>query len=303
MLPANTGGAFLQSRTSDAGEVGTEGAGLIPYTYRVNLKRVRGITAASCVARMSFDAGPIAQLNYDGSGPAEDMFVVTRGGIGSVRPSSAERVGDKITIHFRDPVCPGESSYFFGFASDQNPIAAVAELRDTLLGDVVEVALRVPEGGSPPPVVSSNCDILGGSALGIPRWLPVCRCLEDPGLREFRCALAHPDFFLVRRIPWPIPVEQEFDISWTMTPLTNMRGDITIKEDLPSSFSLLAGDGRLVFTPELTVGQPKTSTLRARAGSLPGRFRARAEITSDDKLYATELSRGMSTALGVEKSP
>ena len=56
--------------------------------------------------------------------------------------------------------------------------------------------------------------------------MPLCRCLEDPGLVEFRCRLLHPDFFIARRIPLPpfkagIVVEE-----WAFTPLTKLDGPV-----------------------------------------------------------------------------
>lgn len=84
---------------------------------------------------------------------------------------------------------------------------------------------------APPPRASGDCFIGpagSGFSIPIPDFVPVCRCLQDEGLREFRCAFIHPDFFAIRRIPWPIPLNQNYAETWEVLPMTKLDGAIRI---------------------------------------------------------------------------
>ncbi|MGA8259555.1 MAG: hypothetical protein WB783_05005 [Arenicellales bacterium] len=148
-LPATTGDAFLQSRTWPAGKPGTPGAGLVAYLYRIDMTRLAGLTALPCVNRLTLDFGPVSALDYNGDGGADRVFVITKGGIGTVKPSSASESGSIITFNFVSPVCAGasvgggHSSYFFGLASSHPPHAVTAQIRDTL-GGTHSLAARAP---------------------------------------------------------------------------------------------------------------------------------------------------------------
>ncbi|MEZ5897084.1 MAG: hypothetical protein R3C51_11865 [Parvularculaceae bacterium] len=80
-------------------------------------------------------------------------------------------------------------------------------------------------GGGPPPMASGDCLLNPSGSLPIPSWTPVCRCLRDPGLREFRCAFLHPDFFAVWRTPLPLPPVGPYVEQWEVLPLTDL-GDL-----------------------------------------------------------------------------
>lgn len=88
----------------------------------------------------------------------------------------------------------------------------------------------------PPPPAPRNCVISGitdpvtGATLELPisYFLPVCRCLEDSGAREFRCAILHPDFFAIRRIPLPLSPGKPYEEIWQIAPLTRLDGSIRI---------------------------------------------------------------------------
>lgn len=148
-LPPTSGDAFLQTRTWPAGKLGTAGAGLIAYLYRIDMTRLAGVTALPCVNRLSLDFGPVSALDYNGDGTADQVFVITKGGLGTVRPSSASESGSIITFNFASPVCAGasvgsgHSSYFFGLASSHPPHAVTAQIRDSL-GDTDSLAARAP---------------------------------------------------------------------------------------------------------------------------------------------------------------
>ncbi len=83
-----------------------------------------------------------------------------------------------------------------------------------------QTLMEVPGSSS-----SSNC-LPGFPGGGDP---PVCRCLRDEGLREFRCAFLHPDFFAIRRIPWPIPLDRSYAESWEVLPMTKLDGAIRLE--------------------------------------------------------------------------
>ena len=124
-LDTSSGSSFLQSRMFPRGEVGTPGAGLFAYEYRIDMREMVGIGNPGCVTALTVDFGPVVPLNYNGAGGTEHVYVVTSGGLGSIAPTSASQSGDNITFNFSPPVCGdfsssqdnGESTFFFGLAS------------------------------------------------------------------------------------------------------------------------------------------------------------------------------------------
>jgi hypothetical protein len=76
------------------------------------------------------DFGPLVQLQYNKVGPIDDVYVVTKGGLGSVGLLSADAMDNKITFVFSQPVCPassgnkGQTTYFFGLAAKGLPMPA-----------------------------------------------------------------------------------------------------------------------------------------------------------------------------------
>jgi len=105
----------------------------------------------------------------------------------------------------------------------------------------------------PPPPSSGGCLIPtpGGGPSGFAPNLPVCRCLRDEGLREFRCALLHPDFFAIRRIPWPLP-DAPITETWEFYAIAPLDGSVRmtlsgggIQKPLTKSFGLKSKLGKL----------------------------------------------------------
>lgn len=147
-LPGTSGSAFLQSRTWPAGQAGTIGAGKTAYLYRLDLRNLVGLTAAPCVTRLKVRFGPVTALDYNADGQPDQVFVVTSGGIGTVAPSSVDKTGNVITFNFATPVCSGsspghgDSSYFFGLASAQPPVAITAVVSHTLGAGTLNLAAR-----------------------------------------------------------------------------------------------------------------------------------------------------------------
>jgi hypothetical protein len=140
--PGDIGAARLQSRTYP-GTAPAPAAGDMAYVYRVDLTAVKGVTAANCVTKLALKFGPVVKLQYGPSGDS-DIFVVTSGGLGSVKIASADQVGSTITFTFAQPVCPGATSYFFGLASKSvNPVAGKATVSFSL-GGSTKTGDRVP---------------------------------------------------------------------------------------------------------------------------------------------------------------
>lgn len=274
-LPGTSGEGFLQTRTLPPGEEGTPGAGLTSYLYRIDLSPIGGVTAQPCITELSIDFGPLAPLDYDGDGDPDDAYVVTRGGIGSVRPASADQVGDRITFRFLPAVCAGnrpgagDSTFFFGLAAEGEP-TVVAARATALPGGALELEARAPggDGGGG----GGGGMIGGGLCLGglpITSDAPICRCLRDRVLRELRCALLHPDFFLIRRTPLPGPVGQPFPVRWSFTPLGGFSGSVVVEDGVAPGFARPQGPAPLTFQAE--DGQPGGVTLEYRlTASEPG---------------------------------
>ena len=149
-LPGASGSGRLITRLLPAGEPGTAGAGLYPYLYRLDLGEATPITAISCVQQVEIEFGPIRQLDYNGDAKPDDVFVITQGGIGEVRPTSAEENGDLVIFHFDNPLfCPSraganDDSFYFGLVSEQPPRDITARVSGTLGLNVTPKA-RAPQ--------------------------------------------------------------------------------------------------------------------------------------------------------------
>jgi hypothetical protein len=130
-LLAATGTARLQSRTF-AGQPGAPGAGKTAYEYRLDLTQAQAANDAVCVTDLTVDFGPVSKLRYNSAGPPDDVFVVTKGAVGSIGLAAAEQAGNLVTFTFSQPVCaadasgPGQTTFFFGLASAHAPKGIVA---------------------------------------------------------------------------------------------------------------------------------------------------------------------------------
>jgi hypothetical protein len=149
-LPGASGNAFLQSRTFPVGKPGTAGAGKYAYEYRLDLTQLVGLVAAPCITQLQLTFGSVVSLDYDGRGGVEQVFVTTVGGLGTVAPSSVDKTGNVVTFKFSTPVCSGSSpgkgdtSYFFGLASNQ-PARAVTATVVSTLGGSLSLNARAPK--------------------------------------------------------------------------------------------------------------------------------------------------------------
>lgn len=79
-------------------------------------------------------------------------------------------------------------------------------------------------------VIPGRLDPSTGLPLELPisRFVPACRCFEDAGAREFRCGVLHPDFFAIRRIPFPLTLGKPYEETWQFAPLAELDGPVKI---------------------------------------------------------------------------
>lgn len=132
------GHGFLQSRTWPVGQPGTPGAKLHAYLYRIDLTKWMGADSGPavipCVKELRTPFGPVAQVDYDGNGDKDQVFVITQGGLGSVKPSSVDLTANQLTFKFFPPVCgsiapgKGQTTFFIGLASPQPPQPVTAQV-------------------------------------------------------------------------------------------------------------------------------------------------------------------------------
>jgi hypothetical protein len=148
-LPSVTGTARLQSRTF-AGQSGAPAAGKTGYEYRVDMTQATAIGDVACVTGLNVDFGPVTKLQYNKVGPLDDVFVVTKGGLGTIGLASAEQDGNIVTFTFDQPVCaadssgPGHTTFFFGLASVHPPKAIVATVEAPGVFPDLNVNARAP---------------------------------------------------------------------------------------------------------------------------------------------------------------
>lgn len=134
--------ATLQSRTFKGSANGVPGANKTAYLYRV-IATKGGST--DCVTGLVMDFGPVSQLDYDKSGAPSDVFVITKGGLGSSGIQSADMNGNTITFKFTQGICNTvtQSSFFFGLAADTAPKSVTIQA-DVIAKPAVNVTARVP---------------------------------------------------------------------------------------------------------------------------------------------------------------
>jgi hypothetical protein len=147
-LPSMTGNGRLQSRTF-AGKAGAPAAGKTGYEYRLDMTQATAIGDVACVTGLEVDFGPITKLQYNKAGPVDDVFVITKGGLGSIGLASAEQDRGVITFTFSQPVCaadtsgPGKTTFFFGLTSAHTPKGIVAKVEVPAF-DPVDLKARAP---------------------------------------------------------------------------------------------------------------------------------------------------------------
>jgi hypothetical protein len=118
-LPLDDGKAILQSRTF-TGSPGAPAAGKNGYMYRVDLTQAKGWV--DCLVGLTVDFGALVKQPYvKGSADLFDVFVGIKGGVGTVSVKSAEQDGDAVSFFFSNPLCVGDTTFFFGLTAEKGP--------------------------------------------------------------------------------------------------------------------------------------------------------------------------------------
>jgi hypothetical protein len=140
---------------------------------------------------------------------------------------------------------------------------------------------------------SSDCMLPGPGGTPVPSNAPVCRCVNDEGLREFRCALLHPDFFAIRRFPWPIDLGASFPETWEVLPLTKLKGPLVLKftgVGKPSDFNFTAPSRKTVQTRVRTLKAPGAPVLVEGGATLVyGQEQWRIDTAIPAEAFATKI--------------
>jgi hypothetical protein len=136
------GEGFFQSRYGSPGEEVTTGDGMTTYLYRINLSEVVGDVGVK-----SLDLGFVspATLNLSEAGVNTDgeIFVITHGGLGTIGPTEAKIIDNRLKLIFDTPLLAGGDSFFFGFASLERPGLTRAIIVD-LVGNSYEIDIIAP---------------------------------------------------------------------------------------------------------------------------------------------------------------
>jgi hypothetical protein len=139
----------LRSRTFKGAE-GSPAADLFAYEYRLDLENAIGFSPVSCINWMTISFGPVVgSLNYGGDARADQVFVVSTGGVGAIGLASAVQTGSSIKFKFKSAVCAGtstgkgNSTFFWGLVSRKAPTNVTAKLHE-IGGKMHTVNVRSP---------------------------------------------------------------------------------------------------------------------------------------------------------------
>jgi len=140
-VPETTGQGMLLSRTY-AGQPGAPLVGYGAYVYRVDVTGIHsGAAGAASIESLTVPFPPeIIARDYGHTGNTNgQVWVITRGGLGTISLGAATSTATNITFVFSPPIpCAngtnaGQSSYFFGVVSTNATIPSVAQIQ-TLVG-------------------------------------------------------------------------------------------------------------------------------------------------------------------------
>jgi hypothetical protein len=138
--------AFLQSRTVP-GAPGTPAAGKAGYIYRISLTQAAG--SADCLGGLVLNFGPALRLPFK-PGQLADVFVIARGGLGTIGLRSANRFGDVIVFELAKPLCLAggpdmqNTTFFFGLAAEAPTMTTSAQIFSSGNPPLYSVQARVP---------------------------------------------------------------------------------------------------------------------------------------------------------------
>ncbi|HEY4642989.1 MAG TPA: hypothetical protein VIG78_06095 [Gemmatimonadaceae bacterium] len=126
--PTILGSGKLQTRIYQ-GQPGSTGAGKYVYEYRIDLTQVAGLTSIPYVDEIAiYNTSTPLMFNYNFDAVSTDqVYVITSGGLGTKGLSSSFLSGGYSYFVTSSPIYggnfpgDGETSYFFGFASNYPP--------------------------------------------------------------------------------------------------------------------------------------------------------------------------------------
>jgi hypothetical protein len=98
-----------------------------------------------CIKSVRIKFGAISPFDFNHDGTNDQVYVVTSGGPGTVRPASIKRDDGKIVIRFSPPLCAGEASVFVGLLSTLPPRDVDARIKLTS-DSKLTVGARAPGG-------------------------------------------------------------------------------------------------------------------------------------------------------------
>jgi hypothetical protein len=154
LLPTIAAGtAWLQSRTF-AGEAGAPGARTTGYEYRISMTQASG--SSDCISSFTLNFGPHKPLPYKDNTLA-DVYVVTTGGLGTIKLAKAERFGDVIEFTLSKALCVSgpasiaNTTFFIGLAATAAPMLVKAQILATGTTPIYSVDARVPTHTIPKP--------------------------------------------------------------------------------------------------------------------------------------------------------
>jgi hypothetical protein len=133
------------------------------------------------------------------------------------------------------------------------------------LADPIDAAFRTFV--DVPNLSESKCVVSGFHQFPFPAFTPLCECVQDAGLREFRCGLFAPEMLLVRRVPFPPRAGQPFTVRWTLIPLVPLKGLVEVQDSFEGMTSPLVFIGEQVpvgesLTLQYNAIAPKSGKLK-----------------------------------------
>jgi hypothetical protein len=126
------------------GAAGSPAEGRTAYQYRIDMKNAVPLGDVACVTSMAIDFGAIAKLRYDSALPPGDTYEITKDvPQNQVALAPAQQIGNVVTFNFQRPICTsdppgtGDTSFFFGLASQHAPRGVQLHVRGSGGEDVL----------------------------------------------------------------------------------------------------------------------------------------------------------------------
>jgi hypothetical protein len=143
-VPGALGTAQLQQRTFTAklGQTLRHG-----FEFKLDLSQLVTLSDSTCFTGLEIDFGPIVKLQYNNTGPLDDVFQIVAAG--EILLGSATQTDGVIAFTFQQLVCAGDgvirgkSTVLFGMASASAPKLSSAKVFTTT-ADTLTVRAMLP---------------------------------------------------------------------------------------------------------------------------------------------------------------